>query len=259
MSALMHRTVALLVVVAAMASGTRARTQQGREEISVSQLANKGPQYVAMALAAAGHSAGIVVKLPEGLRADFRRAKGRTDAFAGDKTAFSVILHGLPPERVLPVQGGISAEQTLRAYAARQPSEWDLHTAGRFAVMTLASRAAPVCAAALHTRVRNPQSGTSMLQLISAVIHDATGASVPGGFVGTCVGANLIRRAPEYIEANVSLESALNDIVFRYPGTAWLAVESPDQECSLGVVERREDDSGGVCVTTITADLSRHK
>jgi hypothetical protein len=253
-----YRSVALFAVLVATASGMRARTQE-RQDIPVAQLSDKSPQYVAMALAATGQSAGMIVKLLDELNADFRRAKARADAFATDTTAFSAILHGPLPQPVLPVQGDISAEQILRTYAAGQPREWDLHVAGRFGVMTLSSRSAPVCAAALRARLRGPQSGASMLDLVSAVSHDATGARVPGGFVGSCVGANLIRRSPEYIEAGISLESALNDIVFRYPGTVWLAVESPDRECSLGVVEKREDNQSGVCTTTIAADLSSPK
>lgn len=52
-----------------------------------------------------------------------------------------------------------------------------------------------------------------------------------------------------------TLEAALGTVVGRFPGTAWVAVESPDGQCSLGVIQR--GSAGGVCLTAVTANMAR--
>lgn len=247
-------TVAFGALSAILATG---QTQLARANPQLDELLKAPAHRVVLTLAVSGTSAGAVLRLPDHLIDALQHARARTDTFPGDRTAFSVLIERDAAEPLISLGSAVNPEQVLRGFAARRSLEdWEVRNPGRFGVFDIAAGGASICRAALQAKLRTSHQGASLLQLVSAAVGDATGTAVPSGFVGSCSGASQFPRPAEYVEAGITLEAALNDIVYLFPGTAWIAVETADRQCSLGVVERRHDGNG-VCETAIADNIVR--
>lgn len=88
------------------------------------------------------------------------------------------------------VESAATADRILSDYANTHPQDGLSITtvSGRGAVM--ASAAAGACHSALPRRLRKDVEGKNILRVAAAAVHEATETPLPGGFVGSCVGAS---------------------------------------------------------------------
>jgi hypothetical protein len=152
------------------------------------------------------------------------------------------------------VRVGEPASEVLATLAnAAAPGRLSVSTSGR--VSMLKDETASICAAKLRQRLKKPHTGSHVLRMLFEVTADAAGETVPGGFVGSCV-AKRESVTPFTVDEGVTLEEALNTIALQAEGTVWVAVQSANGECSLGV-KRTADEGVRVCVMSISQRLGR--
>jgi hypothetical protein len=117
----------------------------------------------------------------------------------------------------------------------------------------LKSPAAAVCSVKLRSSLPHAVASRNLVDLVTSAIHAATNTKVPGGYVGSCIGANEYVTSPLQLAEGQSLEDALSAAVTSFGGAVWVAVQDPNGRCSLGIVLRSE--TGGACKTAITSTL----
>lgn len=128
---------------------------------------------------------------------------------------------------------GLATGAMTRACAEEWDSEW--------------------CQRRLLRTIPRPIEGRDLLIALSTAVRNVTGAPVPGGFVGSCLGRNQFVEPPILIEHGLTLEQALTNIVAGFGSSVWVAVEGPAGVCALGVIHRAEGE--GVCTAAITANI----
>jgi hypothetical protein len=121
------------------------------------------------------------------------------------------------------------------------------------ATYLLKSPAAAMCSVKLRSSLPHVVASRNLVDLVTSAIHAATNAKVPGGYVGSCIGANEYATSPVQLAEGDSLEDALSAAVTSFGGAVWVAVQDPNGRCSLGIVLRAE--TGGACKTAITSTL----
>jgi len=117
----------------------------------------------------------------------------------------------------------------------------------------LKAKDASVCQARLTRVVGKSVENRDLITTISTMVRDTTGASVPRGFIGSCIGTNQFVEQPITVASGVTLEDALNSTVSAFGSAVWIAVESRSGVCSIGVIHRGMN--GGVCTTAITDNI----
>ena len=106
-----------------------------------------------------------------------------------------------------------------------------------------------ICHAALQRRTREAHTSRSLWDLAGNLVTDATVSKPPPGRIGACLGAHEVSPVPRTIGAGVTLETALNSLAAQFEGTVWVAVETAEGRCAIGLLTTRE--SGGVCMGAV--------
>lgn len=208
---------------------------------------------LAVALAQSGYSAGLVLELPPHLNSVLQREQSRTKSFLTNRSAFGVWMRNdASPgnERAL-----FTTPAAVDAAAARMAS-----TAGMVAtrwrntsVYLLKAPTAGVCLAGLKSKLPEAVASRNIVELVTSAVRSATGAKVPGGYVGSCVGTNDFAPEAVTLQAGETLEDALSSAVAQFGSSAWAAVQDMHGQCSIGVIRRAE--KGGICMTAVTSSL----
>ncbi len=254
--------IAILVVASAAVLRGDSLQAQATDRTATQRLAEANTTDLAIMLAANGLSGGFVVRLPENLSGTLAAIKTRTDLTKADRGAFAVWVKdsSLPvtDNRFGPVSS--TAEEALRAYARSRPRDgWVVAKSAPTGIDTLTANSATTCRQALQGKFEAPVTGRvgeDKAEIVSRLVRTATGATTPGGFIGSCLATGQSLSEPFIVEAGETLQEALNRVAARFAGTVWVAVQAPTSECSLGLLQQREG-GGGVCVTPITSHLGR--
>ena len=208
---------------------------------------------VAVALAQNKQSAGMIITLPAHLAGTLQREQAQASGFLINRSPFGVwIRHEVSgPGHVPVLPTADDADTTIAKFARQfgvQAMRWR-----RTSTYILRSDHAAACSAQLRAPLRTGVENKHLLDLVSAAINDATGAKVPGGFVGSCAGDTEYRAKPVRLPAGLSLEDALNTAVSTFGGAVWVAVQDHRARCSVGVI--RSSPAGTACKTAITTSL----
>jgi hypothetical protein len=150
--------------------------------------------------------------------------------------------------------GPPNVDEEFKAYATAHPGRFEIDTreVGPAVLTEVNTRA---CRAALRQPLKTEATGTEAPMLVSRATAAATGAEVPGGFIGGCIPIGGYRAAPLRLAPGQSLQAALAKIAAHFPGLVWVAVETADGQCSLGVLQNGEREN--ICSAAITENMAR--
>jgi hypothetical protein len=249
MSFLRTRTLATVTIVASALVIVRA---------SMSSLQQPGGAVVesaadlAVGLVQSGHSAGMIIRLPTALDSTLATEQSLPNGFLINQSPFGVWIRSVSSANNIPglVAPG-QAEAAITGFAVR--AGWHAAKWRGTPTYLLKSPLATACAAKLLTPLPTAVENRNVVDLVTSAIHVATKAKVPGGYVGSCIGATEFAPNPVALAAGQSLEDALSNAVNRFGNAVWVAVEDAHAHCSLGIIRRAE--AGGACKTAITATL----
>ena len=208
---------------------------------------------LAVALAQSGHSAGMVITLPAPLEVTLAREQSRPNAFLINRSPFGVwIRNDLSAANDIPsLATDAQAEAAVAGVAVR--SDLGIAKWRNTSTYLLKSPSAATCAARLRTPLASAVENRNFVDLVTSAIRVATGARVPGGFVGSCVGVSDYAAEPVQLSAGETLEDALSHAVSTFGNAVWVVVQDGDANCSIGLIRRAEN--GGACKTAITSTL----
>jgi hypothetical protein len=239
-------TVALTVVAAS--SPARQQTAPLPAVPSPQSIAD-----AAVALAQNQQSAGVIIRLPARLETALQREQTQPGGFLINRSPFGVWIRNevSGPGQIPTLRTPGEVDTAVAGFATQfgvQATRWR-----RTSTYVLRSAEAGACAVQLRAPLRADVEHKHLVDLVSAAINNATGAEVPGGFVGSCVGDTEYRAEPVRLPAGVSLEEALNTAVTTFGGAVWVAVQDAGARCSLGLI--RSSHAGTACKTAITTSL----
>jgi hypothetical protein len=170
-----------------------------------------------------------------------------------DRSPFGIWIRNdvSEPKAIPAIASAAAAEGTILGFAQEtglQAAKWR-----GTATYLLKSPAAAVCSVKLRSSLPHVVASRNLVDLVTSAIHAATNAKVPGGYVGSCIGANEYVTSPVQLAEGQSLEDALSAAVTRFGGAVWVAVQDPNGRCSLGMVQHAV--AGGACEVAITSTL----
>jgi hypothetical protein len=239
-----HRCLLAAAIAVALVGAEAAPPQDAPPAVTAADLAIR--------LATSGFSGGFVVPLPPHLAEALSRETGQA---VTDRSAFGFWFSraASAEETSRPASPATEIDSALRSYASSAAAVTP-QTPASPNHRTLKDPAAAVCLARLQRVVPTPVQGTHLLRVLATAAGTATGAAVPRGFVGSCVGTNQFAEQPVHIDAGNTLEAALNQAVAGFGSAVWVAVQRGSTSCALGVVHRAE--GGGVCTVTLAENLA---
>jgi hypothetical protein len=178
------------------------------------------------------------------------------DGYEHSANGFRVLMRSVRrgPEELRDLNGALhSAGAGFSEFASRR-SSWDAESV--LGVDVARDRNAGFCNATLRRRLSMNVEGRDIRDLLAKAVRSATGAQVPGGFLGSCAGQNEVSPSPMRLAAGLRLEDALNQAVATFGGAVWVAAQSGAGDCSIGLVlQGAEPDK--VCVSTIAASIRK--
>lgn len=241
-------------LLAAVLSASSAAAQP--KEASVTDMEAASPFDIAVLLARSERSAGMVLNLPQAmepaLAEAIRRLMPNNPVGAN---AFRTFVHeNSRAVRLMPVEAGRSGADVLRSYAEAHARDGYVASEGFRDVALLKQSRARGCASVLRRPVREHHASQYPDDIVSAVVNDATGAPIPPGAVGSCLPRYMSVSPRVVVESAPTLEDALNTIAAQVPGLVWMAVESADGHCALGLV--RTSDNPQTACTVGLANIS---
>jgi len=244
-----------LVVLFAVVVSTSVAASQPKDA-RPADLETAAPFDIAVLLARSELSAGMVIKLPEHMEPALADAVQRlTPGNRIDADAFRTFVRGSRRSlRLIPVEAGRSGHDMVRSYATAHPDGFAASHGFRDVPLLKQARTG-VCASVLDRPVRERHASQHPDEVVSAVVNDATGAPIPPGAAGSCL-PRFVSVSPQVsVEPAASLEDALNAIAAQVSGLVWMAIESADGHCALGLVRTSEDpqDACTVSLANISA------
>lgn len=248
----MARYLIILFAVVVTTSVAASQPKDGRP----ADLETASPFDVAVLLARSELSAGMVIRLPEHMEAALAGAVQRLspdDRVGAD--AFRTLVRGSRRgARLIPVEPGRSGHDVIRSYATAHRGEFAASQGFRDVPLLKQARTG-VCASVLGRPVRERHASQYPDELVSAVINDATGAPIPPGAVGSCLPRFMTVSPQVIVEPTTTLEDALSAIAAQVSGAVWMAIESADGHCALGLV-RTSENPQDACTVGL-ANISR--
>jgi len=250
----MVRDLAVLFAVVVSTSGPANQPKDAKPV----DWATASPVDVAVLLARSELSAGMVIKLPEHMEPALADAVRRlTPMNPVDADAFrTLVRESRRSRRLIPVEAGRSGHDVVRSYATAHPDRFAA-TDGSGDVPLLKQGRTNVCASVLGRPVRERHASQYPDELVSAVVNDATGAPIPPGSVGSCMPRFVSVSQQVSVEPAASLENALNAIAAQVSGIVWMAVESADGHCAIGLVLTSENPQNA-CTVGLANISGRH-
>lgn len=231
--------VGAFVAISMTSAGHAVTTPQQEREATVLDLA--------IQMARAELSGGVVAQLPAGVA----KTALSTSPSGRDGTPFRLFLRHTKRVPLPALPRGTPAHEVIGRFAGGR--EHGAFTVSRVweLVPVLRERGTAGCEARLARVVRQRHADRRPAELIFAVVQSTTGARVPGGLVGTCLPRYLSLSSPVVVEPGQTLEEALNTVVASAPGTVWVAVQTENGRCGLGLV-RASDDGHDACMVNVT-------
>jgi hypothetical protein len=219
------------------------------------QLSKATVADVARLVAQSGFSAGFIVTLPPEQEDTLTRVADSRGQLM-NRSAFGLWLNselGKTDWGNQRLGSVIDEDEALAQFAASRVGTWQIAASGESNIRMLKARGATGCASRLRRVVSATVESRDLITAISTLVRETTAASVPRGFVGSCVGTNQFPKQPITLAPGGTLESALNGAVGAFGSSVWVAVESQGGQCSIGVIQRGMND--GVCTTAITDNI----
>ena len=239
----------MIWVVIAIGSSSESAGQTGfRAAGSISAASTAD---IATEIAVRGEAAGMVVVLPPpaegevGRLNDRRPGRGLFLAWAGHASRSEQVRSVLPPP----------GADLLSAYARAHADARFTLERGQNKVPVLSATAASACHRALRQRLDVPVHEANILYALARLLHHTTGVPMPGGFVGSCTGAEATHAGPFHVEPGATLQSGLNEVVGWSGGAVWVAVQGSNGQCSVGLIQKAAL-GGGVCRAPLVADIA---
>src|SRR5258708_7039476 len=145
---------------------------------------------LAVGLAQSGHSAGMVIRLPTALEPMLAREQSQTNELLINQSPFGIwIRNDVSDAKAIPALApAAAAEETILGFA--QQTGLDAAKWRGTATYLLKSPAAAVCSVKLRSSLPHVVASRNLVDLVTSAIHAATNAKVPGGYVGSCIGAS---------------------------------------------------------------------
>lgn len=205
---------------------------------------------LAVRLARSGLGGGFVLALNPALQDAFERTVRQSEA---ERSAFGFwFTHDLSDGAISSPSPAIpDVDDALRRYATAHAVTVNAPAASK--LRTVKDDRASVCLARLQRVVTTPVEGTHLLKVLASATAQATGAQVPRGFVGSCIGTNQFVQEAVQTQGGNTLETTLNETVAAFGAAVWVAIQSSANVCSLGIIQRAE--GGGVCTLTLAENL----
>ncbi len=210
---------------------------------------------LARLVAQSGFSAGFIVTLPEEDEETLAQV-AQTRGQLMNRSAFGLWLKselGKTDWGTQRLASLTEVDEALAQFRARRVGAWQVPAIGERDVRVLKAKGATLCATRLTRLVRGPVESRDLIAAISTLVREATAASVPRGFVGSCIGANQFATQPITLAAGATLEATLNNAVGAFRSSVWIAVEGRRGVCSVGVIQKSLNE--GVCTTAITDNI----
>ncbi len=210
---------------------------------------------LAQLVAQSGYSGGFVVPLPQQKEEVLTRLAGTRGQLL-ERSAFGLWLDSeLGTTDWGPLQSRSLGEvdDALAEFAREHAQQWQFARGGNSKIRMLKFKGASACSTRLARTTGVAVGGRDLISTISAILQTATGASVPRGFVGSCIGSNQFVEQPIAVPGGGTLEESLNNAVSAFGSSVWIAVESRSGMCSVGVIQRAMN--GGICTTAITDNI----
>ncbi len=220
--------------------------------------ASQGPMNaaeLAAFTAAQGWSAGIVSVLAAPESVGLSRMKGRK-GYEFSSNGFRVFMRTLrrgPGELDKSTPEMHSAASAFEEFA-RGHSDFSPERTAR-GIDLLRHKGAGFCSAVLRKRLPDSVESKEIHDLMARIIHGATGAKVPGGFIASCVGDNEVSASPLFVSKGETVQAAFDQVVAAFGGAVWVAVQTDDKGCSVGLVLRSTTPET-VCLSTIAAEIN---
>ncbi len=230
-------------------------SRQALNPLFVRQLSTATAADLARLVAQSGFSAGFIVTLPqeeEETLAKVAEARGQLM----NRSAFGLWLKselGRTDWGTQRLASLTEVDEALTQFTARRVGVWQIPAIGERDVRLLKAKGATACATRLTRLVSGPVESRDLIAAISTLVRETTAASVPRGFVGSCIGANQFAKQPITLAPGATLEATLNNAVGVFGSSVWMAVESRSGVCSVGVIQKSLNE--GVCTTAITDNL----
>jgi len=229
--------------------------QQAPNPMLFDRVSKASVADLARLVAQSGFSAGFVITLPQDKEDTLARVAGSRGQMMA-RSGFGVWLNSeLGATDWGPQRLGSLDElgDVLTRFAARSSGEWVVAPARHANVSMLKAKDATLCQARLTPVVGKLVENRDLITTISTIVRDTTGAAVPRGFIGSCIGAHQFVEQPITVGSGVTLEDALNSTVSAFGSSVWIAVQSRSGVCSIGVIQ--SGMNGGVCTTAITDNI----
>ena len=197
--------------------------------VSISAVAEKGTSAdMATQLALEDVSAGIVWREPSD-------SPGRNSTSPFVKWSMQRNFSPVRPGRTQLAE----AATNMRQFAARIGAEFR-----ESPVYRITDPAAVTCSEVLAKSLASAMKTTNASVGVGRAVASAWGIEPPGGLVGSCVSA-IPHEGPQIdVPAGLTLADALDEIVQHYPGSVWVAAESADGTCSIGIIQPNENHDG---------------
>jgi hypothetical protein len=250
----LRKGASVLAAVALMTVPGRSSSQDSNP-LLLDKVSRATAADLAMLVAESGYSAGFILTLPQ----EKEEVLARLAASHGqmmERSGFGVWFKsesGATDWATQRLRSTVELDETLTRFAARETGRWLAGTSPEPSVRTLKDTGATACEQRMTRTVTQAVESRDLNKAISTLLRETTGASVPRGFIGTCIGTNQFVEEPVRITPGRTLKDALNSVVGGFGSSIWVAIESRSGLCSLGVIHRGMN--GGVCTTAITDNI----
>jgi hypothetical protein len=243
------RALAVSVLALVLTQATPRTGSQNKRPI-----ADLASSELAVLSALQGSSGGVVTVLSSQESRAVSRMR-ETPSYRQLRSPFTVLMRGVRQgpgdlRRQYPVA---SARQAFPEFAAGRQG-WVAET-GRGGVAVVRNQNATFCSQVLRRRLTDPVEAQTIYDLIARSVRSATGAKIPGGFIGSCAGENDLSAVPLSIPAGEHLDDALNRIVEAFGASVWVAVQDSPNNCAIGLVNRATTPDR-VCTAPIVDEIA---
>lgn len=249
------RKVASILLGVALVTVPGGSVSQNSDSPLLDKVSRATAADIARLVAERGFSAGFIVRLPlekEEVLAKVAASRGQMM----ERSGFGLWLNselGAADWGTQRLRSAAELDEALTRFAARGTGEWQVRSSREPSVRTVIDTGATVCERRMTQLVKQAVESRDLNTVISTLLRETTAASVPRGFIGTCIGTNQFVDEPVTVAPGVTLKDALNSTVSAFGSSTWVAVESRSGLCSLGVIHRGMN--GGVCTTAITDNI----